>query len=686
MTKTAKIFTSGLLIVLILASNIAQVNNVATSVPSDLEDNSKSKPPQTSDFSQSYNLEGGNTMQIDATVTGDDGTTMVSMDNSTHQENVQSNFIKGQDAINNGSATTFIGTDKTIETLGDNKTTLKDSTSKLNISIDNDFNPHGAEIEAKNVVDATNAKVTTGAEVSNDKTKLKNWQWNVESFFDVTYDVDIPAPGDQGMDISDGTSTISIVRKAGSTYTIISFFGIEEYNLTSAGNVYNRPSGSPIWNFIGIVGNISFTGIGSSLESKNDTIILKNFVNTFEIVVVKIGAKYDISVYSILYSFILVWTAANSIVTIYWGLWIYTFYLILIAELMYVIVYYDYDIKIEYYATYVIIVWLEIIIEIWFLDLYIYWVVYYIWSWWHITFEWWFIYETTYWYFYDYYVSIEYRWTNYHWYYYYYVPTLYIPNMLRLNIIDSVYAKDTFLFVVQVTDYIGNLVTSGVSFAGSTWDETLLTGANLTDNGDGTWDINVTAKRVLKGAAGIELNLTVSKNGYGVASLIQSIAVQDFSATDELGMSVWKSIFTETIFNITIWVMNLTDNSGVSGATITVTWDGVDESSKVHEIGGGFYYIELTPKTTAPNDPPLALAFNIIADGFNAFAFTTWIGVDPEVISKGDESSDDKKDEDSDNTQEPLAIAGASMLLIGITSLLATIYLAQVLSKKRRKL
>ena len=528
--KKTGIYSILLIICLLLSGTVIQTDSVSDATSDALKSKEdQDASPKTSDFNQLYDLGGGNTMTIDAL---DSGTTDLTMNNGTANNNVNSIFTEGTDASNNGSADTTINSTINIKTVGDNKTLLTDSENNFNVSVDNDFNPHGVEIEAENMIDGINNPVSTKAQASSEGDQIDNFDWHVDSFFDVYYYIGNPSPGDERLEISNAGQDL-IINKQNDLGFLQLVIGPDSDNYlfnNSNGNVYwwNYTASVPDWELIGTEGDCDFVSPSgaSSVFSRNSTFIITDGAS-YEVILTYITATgFNIIVYSYVSSFTLVWNLLSYSIIIYWGLWIYTFYLLIANELLYVIVYNDYDWKIEYYITYIIIVWWEIVIEIWFLDIYIYWLVYFIWEWWIITIEWWFIF-IEYWIFVDYYVSIEYRYTSYHWYYYYYVPTLYIPNILHINIINQVFTNTTFLIVIEVVDYLGAPIDAA-NIAGS-WNSIALTAQNITINGDGTYDINITAKLVAKGDPGLPLSLTASMIGYADGILNTEIAVDPYT-------------------------------------------------------------------------------------------------------------------------------------------------------------
>ncbi len=213
---------------------------------------------------------------------------------------------------------------------------------------------------------------------------------------------------------------------------------------------------------------------------------------------------------------------------------------------------------------------------------------------------------------------------------------------LSVNIIKERYNNETFEFVVEIINCTGDLI-KGVSLSGK-WDGIALTAPeNITDNGDGTFNLNVTAKFVTAGAPGLWFNLTAIKTGYADGNLNTSIAVEPSSVPvvsfKKLGIDLVKQIYSEDWFNITFFVFNASNNQGITGLTFgTLLWNGTDVSGDSSEVIGepGNYSISLEPITVDPTENLIKLSGSIDATGgFEQKDFVFYIGVDPEVIDKG---------------------------------------------------
>jgi len=106
-----------------------------------------------------------------------------------------------------------------------------------------------------------------------------------------------------------------------------------------------------------------------------------------------------------------------------------------------------------------------------------------------------------------------------------------------------------------------------------------------------------------------------------------------FTIILKLFIDVRTQIFTSDAFNITFFFHNENDY-GVSVDTLQMWWNGTDVSSSVQNLGGGEYFVSLTPITVLPGDPPIVLNMTIKVSGFEDKYFEIDIAVDPESIDK----------------------------------------------------
>jgi hypothetical protein len=136
-----------------------------------------------------------------------------------------------------------------------------------------------------------------------------------------------------------------------------------------------------------------------------------------------------------------------------------------------------------------------------------------------------------------------------------------------------------------------------------------------------------------------------------------------------LYMKIVKGIYTETTFTLTVSVW---DQFGmpVDGALISGTWDGAAITSGLTS-GGGLYTFSVSAILVEPGNPGKFLNLNADAMGYAPGSMSDEIAVDPAAVQEGGEG-------------EPPGIPGASIFLIGIVSAISVIYIAKVISKKRK--
>ena len=104
------------------------------------------------------------------------------------------------------------------------------------------------------------------------------------------------------------------------------------------------------------------------------------------------------------------------------------------------------------------------------------------------------------------------------WLYIFYVPTLILPNLLTINILQIIYNRKSLDITIKVTEQFGFDIT-GATITG-TWDGTLI--GPLSDNGDGIYSFSLPAK----GKFTKILSLTASMTGFANGILNVEITVK----------------------------------------------------------------------------------------------------------------------------------------------------------------
>ncbi len=505
MNNKTKTITVVFISVFLILGIFAQTNNLASSLAA-AEENEES--PVLSNYNETYDLAGGNTMNILSDDTADN--TITTLNNGTDSLPIDSTFTEGP----SGNSKAVINNSVEISTTTGNKTILKDKDTGFNVTVDNGFNPHSVDSIEADSSEVGNSNVSASATANMTEGFMQHFEvWEHGTIpWAVIYD------WDYATDVSCLTVNFGapfFIYQAFDWIAVV--FGTDVYNIsTFTGQIsYN---GAPTGFGVGS-GFIHDIVPGLSLVTFNDTVIIT--YGGFEIILVLTSLGFDVAIYHLTEPFIIFWPTLWVSISIFWGYWTYIFYLWILYELLFIITYPDYDYKIEYYYTYIVIVWIYLQITIWYFHYYIHWVVIFWWEWWIIKIQWWFIIIDFTWIFIDFIIWIEYYYLYWHWIYIFYVPTPVLPNVLQIDIIKTLFTNTTFDITILVKDPWDNPV-SGATVTG-TWNG--LSIGTVTDNGDGTYDFTLTAILVSPLQPGKWLNLTASKQGYADATHDTEIAV-----------------------------------------------------------------------------------------------------------------------------------------------------------------
>ncbi len=269
------------------------------------------------------------------------------------------------------------------------------------------------------------------------------------------------------------------------------------------------------------------------------------------------------------------------------------------------------------------------------------------------------------------------------WMYIYDVPTLILPNFLKITIIESIYTDSWFYFTIYVSDFIGYPIT-GATITGI-WDGGPI--GIVDDNADGTYNFTLSAKFVTSGGNPLWLNLTASKTGYADGELNTEIAVEE--PPKQLILNILNSKYTSEWFNITVEVTNCSGGLEI-GASLSGTWNGTAiPGSDITDNGDGTFNITLEAILVAPGDPGILLNLTATKTGYFDGNLYTELSIDPKAVEKitpsppppvggGDNDDDNEKEEDN------------LLLVVGIASVISVIGVGAVIStiliKKRLKL
>ncbi len=95
-----------------------------------------------------------------------------------------------------------------------------------------------------------------------------------------------------------------------------------------------------------------------------------------------------------------------------------------------------------------------------------------------------------------------------------------------------------------------------------------------------------------------------------------------------LEIELIESTFSKKAFNLTFSLTNETDHA-ITDATFQMWWDGTDVSSDVQNIGGGLYFVSLTPIFVKPSEDPILLNMTISAPDYDKKYYELELAVPP---------------------------------------------------------
>jgi len=101
-------------------------------------------------------------------------------------------------------------------------------------------------------------------------------------------------------------------------------------------------------------------------------------------------------------------------------------------------------------------------------------------------------------------------------------------------------------------------------------------------------------------------------------------------------VDIFAQWFSTTEFIITLNVSREYIGLEILDISFQIWWNGtIVPSENITELGNGLYDVSLEPITVAPDEDPILLNMTISDSGYEEKYFETYIGVDPEVVIKG---------------------------------------------------
>ena len=225
-------------------------------------------------------------------------------------------------------------------------------------------------------------------------------------------------------------------------------------------------------------------------------------------------------------------------------------------------------------------------------------------------------------------------------------------NTFRMNYYSNKFPS----FIVEVlyqsfstTDFVVTLkLLNEINFEVSDlsiqiwWEGTTISLNNIDDLGNGLYNITLTPIFVNSGEDPILLNMTISAPHHTDKYFEMYIAVEPPEIPIKwLKVEITDHFYSLEHFNLSLFVCDEID-LGIDVAIIQMWWNGTDVSTSVQNLGDGIYFISLDPITVAPGEDPILLKIVISASGYAEKNFETYIAVDPETLTKGEDTTPDE--------------------------------------------
>jgi len=174
------------------------------------------------------------------------------------------------------------------------------------------------------------------------------------------------------------------------------------------------------------------------------------------------------------------------------------------------------------------------------------------------------------------------------------------------------------------------------------WEGTTISLNNIDDLGNGLYNITLTPIFVSSGEDPILLNMTISATHHTDKYFELYIAVEPPEIPVKwLKVEITDHFYSLEHFNLSLFVGDEFD-LGIDVAIIQMWWNGTDVSTSVQNLGDGTYFISLNPITVAPGEDPILLNMTVSASGYAEKYFETYIAVDPETLTKGEDTTPDE--------------------------------------------
>jgi len=205
------------------------------------------------------------------------------------------------------------------------------------------------------------------------------------------------------------------------------------------------------------------------------------------------------------------------------------------------------------------------------------------------------------------------------------------PPQLYVEIVDQLFSITEFTIIINVfSEFRLDFSIQNIQMW---WNRISVPSDNITELGNGLYNVSLTPIFVVSDEDPILLNMTISAAHHMDKYFETYIAVEPPEIAKLLQVEITEHSYSLEHFNLTFFVYDEI-KLGIDSATVQVWWNGVDVSVNVQNQGEGLYFLSLNPITVAPGEDPILLTIIISADGYQDKAFETYIAVDPDTLDK----------------------------------------------------
>ncbi|MFX1392585.1 MAG: NosD domain-containing protein [Promethearchaeota archaeon] len=266
----------------------------------------------------------------------------------------------------------------------------------------------------------------------------------------------------------------------------------------------------------------------------------------------------------------------------------------------------------------------------------------------------------------------------------YYLPA--IPS-LCVEVIEQSFSNTTFVITINISSGLGfDLWLQSIQMW---WNGIAVPSNNITELGNGLYNISLTPKFVESGEDPILLNMTIEsanhKDKYFELKLAVESETIEKPPPKQLKLNIINAVYTSEWFNFTVEVTNCSGDREVD-VELSGTWNmgNLAEPDNITDNSDGTFDLTLEAILVPPGHPGIWLNLTATKLGYTPGELNTKIAVDPNAFIKGDGNGPPPPDDDDDDDDEEVDLLGPTLILIGITSAIGAAGVAIYLIRKKR--